>query len=442
MARAGLPAADLPRYRQFEYVYDIHTVYAASDLVICRAGAGTLTEVCACGLPSIIIPISNAPGDHQAFNAKTLEAAGAARVLYEEAILEDGQIVGAADGRRLAAMIMELLDAPAQRAEMAERARTTFDRDGLDRIVACLDRLAASAPGHEEMAVVPDTISPDEGIPLAPSPFPDAEETARLSPFQMLQLVQKHPGGQIAQVIELDYVKYKVDVYLTAPAWQVRNVGVKLVGLLGYQEKLPLLLFMLQDRTPATRLQRFFGGDYHQVGFIRRNIVQTLIQLGVYTPEVRAALFAALDDPYYEVRSAAARALARLAPLAGADEEVEHRLSRMLHDPSFEVVVNAITALSSVGEASSLHHLRAFYLDSNWKVREAVIRALIVLINRGVITDPDIVAAELHEIPVTCVDFSPTFPIKRALNDLAVVLKERQQAVPCSTTSVPISTTP
>ncbi|MBI4553024.1 MAG: glycosyltransferase [Candidatus Latescibacteria bacterium] len=449
MVGAGLRPEDLPRYRQVEYVYDIQTVYAASDLVICRAGAATLNEVCACGLPSIIIPISNTPGDHQALNAKTLETAGAARVLYEEAILEDGRIVGAVNGRRLAQAILGLLDAPVQLAEMAARARTMFDRDVLDRIMACVDRLTASSPGQAEAGYAHGKTEDDgkaalNAIPEAPvqPSLADVEETAQLSPFQMLQFVQKHPGGQLAQVIDLDYLKYKVDGYLIAPAWQVRNVGVKLVGLLGYREKLPLLLFMLQDRTPVPWLHRLFGGDYQQVGFIRRNIVQTLIQVGEYTPEVRTALLAGLADPYYEVRSWSARAFGRLSPLAGPDDEVERRLIERLHDPSFEAVVEAIAALGKVGGAPTHALLREFYAEANSKIREAVIRTLIDLMDRGLIPDLDALAVEVQDMLVTCEDFQPTFPIKRALNNLGTALKERQQAVPCSTTSAPISTTP
>jgi len=52
------------------YFYDIQNLYSVSDLVIARGGAGSLNEISAMGLPAIIIPKANLPGDHQAMNAR------------------------------------------------------------------------------------------------------------------------------------------------------------------------------------------------------------------------------------------------------------------------------------------------------------------------------------------------------------------------------------
>ncbi|MDH3497015.1 MAG: UDP-N-acetylglucosamine--N-acetylmuramyl-(pentapeptide) pyrophosphoryl-undecaprenol N-acetylglucosamine transferase, partial [Gemmatimonadota bacterium] len=56
----------------------IADAYAAADLVIARAGAMTLAELAAWGLPSVLIPLPTAAADHQTANARALEAAGAA----------------------------------------------------------------------------------------------------------------------------------------------------------------------------------------------------------------------------------------------------------------------------------------------------------------------------------------------------------------------------
>ena len=54
----------------FDYVGDIAHLYNKSDLVICRAGAMTLSELIFFNIPSIIVPITNSSNNHQFFNAK------------------------------------------------------------------------------------------------------------------------------------------------------------------------------------------------------------------------------------------------------------------------------------------------------------------------------------------------------------------------------------
>jgi UDP-N-acetylglucosamine--N-acetylmuramyl-(pentapeptide) pyrophosphoryl-undecaprenol N-acetylglucosamine transferase len=56
-------------------------LYAAADLVVCRAGAMTVAELAVAGVPSVLVPLPGAPGDHQTANARVLERAGAAVLL-------------------------------------------------------------------------------------------------------------------------------------------------------------------------------------------------------------------------------------------------------------------------------------------------------------------------------------------------------------------------
>ena len=58
--------------------------YRAADLVVARAGAMTVAELCAWGKPSILVPLPTAAADHQTYNAAALAAAGAAIELSEE----------------------------------------------------------------------------------------------------------------------------------------------------------------------------------------------------------------------------------------------------------------------------------------------------------------------------------------------------------------------
>ena len=65
------------RVRIAPYLAPIADAYAAADLAITRAGAMTIAELCAWGIPSVLVPLPTAAQDHQAHNARTLAAAGA-----------------------------------------------------------------------------------------------------------------------------------------------------------------------------------------------------------------------------------------------------------------------------------------------------------------------------------------------------------------------------
>lgn len=66
-----------------EFIHDMAAAYAASDLVVCRAGATTLAEIAICGLPAILIPFPFAAAGHQETNARALAELQAAEVILE-----------------------------------------------------------------------------------------------------------------------------------------------------------------------------------------------------------------------------------------------------------------------------------------------------------------------------------------------------------------------
>lgn len=66
-----------------DYLSPIADAYAAADLALTRAGAMTTAELCAWGIPAILVPLPTAAADHQAANARALAEAGAARWIAE-----------------------------------------------------------------------------------------------------------------------------------------------------------------------------------------------------------------------------------------------------------------------------------------------------------------------------------------------------------------------
>ena len=72
------------------FIDDMASAYAWADLVLCRAGATTVAELCAAGLPSVLVPFPYAVHDHQTRNAQALVAEGAALMLPEARMESDG----------------------------------------------------------------------------------------------------------------------------------------------------------------------------------------------------------------------------------------------------------------------------------------------------------------------------------------------------------------
>lgn len=258
------------------------------------------------------------------------------------------------------------------------------------------------------------------GLPNGPMPSPGGE-LQNLSPFRLLSLVEKSQKGPAGaqKAFDPEAIRSRVRDYLSHEDWKIRNVGVKLVGLIGYREMLPTLLDMLRDRTPDTPLRRLFGGDFRQVGFIRRNIVKTVGDLGLYSPEVAGALMEALTDPYYEARAGSAATFRRLSTQVEADPDVERGLLRCLQDRSFEVVIEATLALGQVGGAGATGPVLGLYTHRNWRVREAALQTTHALIERGVLCDADAVESALNNLLIPCPSFKPNFPLRGALRDLA-----------------------
>lgn len=75
-----------PAIQVFDFLDPIADAYAVADLVVARAGMMSGAELCAWGLPSILIPLPTAAQDHQRYNAEALANAGAARMILQHTL--------------------------------------------------------------------------------------------------------------------------------------------------------------------------------------------------------------------------------------------------------------------------------------------------------------------------------------------------------------------
>ncbi|MGK3996122.1 undecaprenyldiphospho-muramoylpentapeptide beta-N-acetylglucosaminyltransferase [Sorangium sp. So ce1024] len=128
------------RARVVPFIDDVAEALAAADVVIARAGASTLAELCAVGRPSILIPYPFAADDHQMRNARSLERASAAVAIAQADATE----------ARLAGELARLAEAPALRARMADAAASFGTPDAAARVAADLLELARG-PRHRAL---------------------------------------------------------------------------------------------------------------------------------------------------------------------------------------------------------------------------------------------------------------------------------------------------
>lgn len=120
----GVDLETEPHVMVKEYIHDMDLCLAAADLVICRAGASTLSELEVQGKPSILIPSPNVAENHQYHNAMALVNRGAAKILEEKDLSSE----------RLTAMIDMLLQNPQQLHELGQNAKKMAITDATQRI--------------------------------------------------------------------------------------------------------------------------------------------------------------------------------------------------------------------------------------------------------------------------------------------------------------------
>ena len=106
-------------------------VMAAADLVICRAGASTLSELTLLGKPAILVPSPNVTNNHQERNARVLEAAGGARVLLEGEFTQDS----------LLGEISDLLSDPERLLVMSGKMKSLGFPDAAEKIADVVSEL-------------------------------------------------------------------------------------------------------------------------------------------------------------------------------------------------------------------------------------------------------------------------------------------------------------
>ena len=106
------------------YIYNMEEVMNACDLVVCRSGAMTITEISVTGKPAIFIPFPFATENHQEYNARVLEGVGAAKIILDKDL----------NSEILSSTITKIIKNPDQLAQMAKNAERIAIPNVEDRI--------------------------------------------------------------------------------------------------------------------------------------------------------------------------------------------------------------------------------------------------------------------------------------------------------------------
>jgi UDP-N-acetylglucosamine--N-acetylmuramyl-(pentapeptide) pyrophosphoryl-undecaprenol N-acetylglucosamine transferase len=128
-ARVREQSAGRAGYVVLGFCDDMASVYAVADLILCRAGASSMTELAHAGLPSILVPYPYAADDHQTKNAEVFAAAGAAKMVQQADL----------DAAGLASMVDAIIGREEVIMKMKTSARSLDVPDAAARVCSAME---------------------------------------------------------------------------------------------------------------------------------------------------------------------------------------------------------------------------------------------------------------------------------------------------------------
>ena len=366
-------------YRLHPYLHDIADWLAAADLVVCRAGAGALAEICSVGRAAILIPKRGLPGDHQEHNAIHLAEMQGCEVVFER----PGQNgVDFIDPGEFLPVLNALLDNPERRHSLEIGARAGFYPKFRERILQAIRGVHERSPlDYVSSIVEPSNVSILKQVDL------------------LVDFLRKQPPESFFRRL----YSIKMEHCLASEKWQEVNVGIKLAGALGKVDRIP-------------ELARLFRSGN---GFMRRNVLRAMEHMNVFQEETAQLVAQGLQDRYFEVRamaiSLAGKYAAQLSGRPGFAEQIRQALTRRFEN--FDVRREALLVLPHFLPVEGYFRVADRYrFTENARLRQAILDGLRSAINSSCIAPGDLDATRrfVEEMPVTTSDFNPRFLIRES----------------------------
>ncbi len=364
-------------YRLAPYLHNIAEHLAAADLVICRAGAGTVSEVTAMGRAAVVVPKRGLPGDHQEHNAIHLAEEGGCEVLFERRGADGVDFV---EPGELRSVLASLVADPVRIAALEEKARAAFYRRFAERIVGTVRAVTRREP----IAFMPDIVAP-------------ALVRIHMQVDVLVDFLRRQPADSFYRRL----YTIKMEEHLASPDWRTVNVGIKLAGALGRRDLAPTLVRLFSTGNP----------------FMRRNVLKALEHMGAELEDLEDLLGRAATDSYFEVRAAAFPLAALHAARVERDAALVERLRRTVDRrfQHFQVRAEGLRAMALLLPFPVYMRLAwRFRYAANVRVRRAIIEGVLAALEVGRLGERDVDAAErlLNDMLITTSDFSPQFRIR------------------------------
>jgi len=385
------------RYIIKDFIDNMGLYYAACDLVIIRAGAGSIMEVCRQAKPSIIIPISGIFSDHQTGNARYIERAGAATVLYEQTDPLNGINTPFVNGCDLASKILELQNNPVRLAGMSAAASSIFPGEPREIIADYIQHMLKEkpfTPSYEAASLVKDRI-------------------LNLSSTALEQFLKNVKSGKEPELDEdeLRLLFNKLDTFLSSSNVLLKSRALRMAGISRYDKILPLILKMAVSKKEKP--------------FVRRDAFDALSMLAPlekeYNDEFFNVIMSGLSDSYYETRYMAAKCAKIMAKHYNFNENnrksLMAKLSKGLKDRCFEVRIESILALGEIctDGKSFTNLMKRCYFDQVWKVRQAIFAAYEKTVERKIITKSTALE-EMDKVLITSDGYLTHYELKQQFN--------------------------
>ena len=398
------------RYILRDFIDNMGLYYAASDLLVIRAGAGSIVEVCRQGKPSVIIPISNIGNDHQIGNARFIERAGAAAVIYERTDPLNGIDIAFADADEFCETVSKLRSDSQKLAEMSEAAKNIFPGNPAEIIVKNLLYLC-------HLGEKPAEIKGTEFV---------NDRVMGLNSTSLEKFLQKTKSGaeKPLEVDEVKLIKNKIDMLFSSHNPVIKARACRSSGILGYAEVTPLIIRYAADRNSAP--------------FLSRDAFVALKQLALVCETGRRedlfnAIVSGLENSYYETRFSAEKCIPAFANHFGISDNERGKfmdlLFKNMSDHCFEVRVDAILAAAQISTDTEtlFRHFSKLYFDAVWKVRMAILQAFEILIKRGIL-DRNAAASEIDKILITSNGYTTEYELKKEYNSVMELISQEKKS--------------
>lgn len=428
---------------------DMSIPYSAADIVIARAGAGTIAEFSYYGKPTILVPKANLPLDHQAVNAFTMGLKKIALVVYERIRYNSDKTELFVNPTDLIKKISLLVEDEVYRKNLSAliiQEQCINVRRKLAEIV-----IQFSSKMKIEETDLLDTPKHSifiENLPVGLSSLglrkrfeSDLAKNSiqwnwfGLAPDKVLQkeLISVPDSNRIRQIPNYEYYCYRSETMLGNPSWEVQNEGIKLSALCCNDEVLPVLMNWIRDRKSTTKFKKCFGGDFKTVGFLRRNATYALPAFQRWDVDFTDTIIHSMSDPYWEVRTAAMRVICRY-PYDLREKNYERifqSLERTMEiEKHFEVLTVAWLAYGYLlSDVPNKKLLERDLINQNDLVRTAIFYTIERLLKRGNKMEASLIEYIQNRVLMTTSQFTPRFDLRQAISNFQKAVSENRCSI-------------